>query len=238
MFDRLKRTWFVWLLAAVVIAAVVPGVIDSAARRQPPPSAQPAVAPRFVVRDPSGTAIGWLNIKYPRTIRENEEGVLEAEYTTGDVQWQAGAAGDPYGYGGVQPPSGMKVELSGADLTLTPAPIHVFDVQRIAATGVERVKWIVSPKDEGDHVLLVRFNVSPATFRAIPVSANGEAQGSDPQILLPVKVFTIYGVPKATVLIAKGGVGLASFLLTLPAAFVLFERFFKKKPKARRKKAA
>jgi hypothetical protein len=238
MFERLKRTWFVWLLAAVVIAAVLPGVIDSAARRQPPPSAQPAVAPRFVVRDPSGTAIGWLNIKYPRTIRENEEGVLEAEYTTGDVQWQAGAASDPYGYGGVQPPSGMKVELSGADLTLTPAPIHVFDVERIAATGVERVKWIVSPKDEGDHVLLVRFNVSPATFRAIPVSANGEAQGSDPQILLPVKVFTIYGVPKATVLIAKGGAGLASFLLTLPAAFVLFERFFKKKPKARRKKAA
>jgi hypothetical protein len=131
----------------------------------------------------------------------------------------------------------MKVELSGADLALTPSPSHEFDVQRIAATGVERVKWIVSPKDEGDHVLLVRFNVSPATFKAIPISANGQAQGSDPQILLPVKVFTIYGVPKATVLIAKGGVGLLSFLLTLPAAFVLFERFFKKKPKPRRKRA-
>jgi hypothetical protein len=103
----------------------------------------------------------------------------------------------------------MKVELSGADLALTPAPTHEFDVQRIAATGVERVKWIVSPKGEGDHVLLVRFNVSPATFKAIPISANGQAQGTDPQILLPVKVFTIYGVPKATVLIAKGGVGLA-----------------------------
>ena len=237
----LKRTWFVWLGLAVIVAVVAPRLIDTgAARSSPPPSAEPAVAPRFVVRDPSGTAIGWLNIKYPRTIRENEEGVLEAEYTTGDVQWKAGATGgDAYGYGGVQPPAGMKVELSGADLTLTPAPIHVFDVQRIAATGVERVKWIVSPKDEGDHVLLVRFNVSPATFRAIPVSANGEAQGSDPQILLPVKVFTIYGVPKATVLIAKGGVGLASFLLTLPAAFVLFDRVFrKKKAKPRRRKAA
>ena len=51
-------------------------------------------------------------------------------------------------------------------------------------------------------------------------------------------MFTIYGVPKATVLIAKGGVGLVSFLLTLPAAFMLFERVFRKTPKARRKKAA
>ena len=241
MFERLKRTWFVWLLAAVVVAVALPGLIDATARRAPPPAAELAAAPRFVVRDPSGTTIGWLNIKYPRTIRENEEGVLEAEYTTGDTPWKIGGAkegsGDDHGYGSVQPPAGMKVELSGADLVLTPAPSHEFDVGRIAATGVERVKWIVSPKTEGDHVLLVRFNVSPATFKAIPISANGEAQGVDPQILLPVKVFTIYGVPKATVLIAKGGTGLLSFLLTLPAAFVLFERVFKKKPKPRRKKA-
>ncbi|WP_165185533.1 hypothetical protein [Caulobacter soli] len=243
MFERLKRLWFVWLGLAIASAVVLPRLIDAkATSAAPPPTAEPAIAPRFVVQDPNGTAIGWLNIKYPRTIRENEEGVLEAEYTTGDAHWKTGSAddgtGDGYGYASVQPPAGMKVELSGADLALTPAPSHEFDVQRIAATGVERVKWIVSPKDEGDHVLLVRFNVSPATFKAIPISANGEAQGSDPQILLPVKVFTIYGVPKATVLIAKGGVGLLSFLLTLPAAFVLFERVFRKKPKARRKKAA
>jgi hypothetical protein len=244
MFERLKRTWFVWLAMAVVVAIIASRLIDARTAGRAPPPATPAAASRFVVRDPSGAAIGWLNIKYPRTIRENEEGVLEAEYTTGDTHWQTGqakATGDAYdyGYGGVQPPAGMKVELSGADLALTPAPTHEFDVQRIAATGVERVKWIVSPKTEGDHVLLVRFNVSPATFKAIPISANGQAQGSDPQILLPVKVFTIYGVPKATVLIAKGGAGLASFLLTLPAAFVLFERFFRKKPKAksRRKRA-
>lgn len=236
MSQWLKRTWFVWLALAVACALVAPRAIDAVAARRPLPAAPgPAVAPRFVVRDPSGAAIGWLNIKYPRTIRENEEGVLEAEYTTGGVSWKTG---DAYGYGDVQPPAGLKVELSGADLALTPAPTHQFDVQRIAATGVERVKWIVSPKTEGDHVLLVRFNVSPATFKAVPVSANGEAQGSDPQILLPVTVFTIYGVPKATVLIAKGGAGLASFLLTLPAVFVLFERMFRKKPKPRRKKAA
>ncbi|KQY95438.1 hypothetical protein ASD21_08845 [Caulobacter sp. Root1455] len=243
MFERLKRTWFVWLALALVCAVVLPRLIDArAAPASHRPATQVAAASRFVVRDPNGTAIGWLNIKYPRTIRENEEGVLEAEYTTGDTHWtgaaqegvKAGAEDEyDYGYGDVQPPAGMKVELSGADLALTPAPTHEFDVQRIAATGVERVKWIVSPKAEGDHVLLVRFNVTPATFKAIPISANGQAQGSDPQILLPVKVFTIYGVPKATVLIAKGGVGLASFLLTLPAAFVLFERFTKKKPKAK-----
>jgi hypothetical protein len=238
MFERLKRTWFIWLTMAAVFAVVLPRLIDARTGPQPPPPAAPAAASRFLVHDPSGATIGWLNIKYPRTIRENEEGVLEAEYTTGDTHWKTGPAGDDYGYGSVQPPAGMKVELSGADLALTPSPTHEFDVQRIAATGVERVKWIVSPKDEGDHVLLVRFNVSPATFKAIPISANGQAQGSDPQVLLPVKVFTIYGVPKATVLIAKGGVGLLSFLLTLPAAFVLFERFFKKKPKPRRKKAA
>ena len=244
MFERLKRTWFIWLAMAAVFAVVLPRLIDARVGPQPPPPAAPAAASRFVVHDPNGATIGWLNIKYPRTIRENEEGVLEAEYTTGDTHWKIGQAkegaanGYDYGYGGVQPPAGMKVELSGADLTLTPAPTHDFDVQRIAATGVERVKWIVSPKTEGDHVLLVRFNVTPATFKAIPISANGQAQGSDPQILLPVKVFTIYGVPKATVLIAKGGAGLASFLLTLPAAFVLFERFFRKKPKPRRKKAA
>jgi hypothetical protein len=242
MFERLKRTWFIWLAMAAVFAVVLPRVIDARAALEPPPPATPAAASRFVVRDPSGTAIGWLNIKYPRTIRENEEGVLEAEYTTGDTRWKTGQAkGRPAtttATAAVQPPAGMKVELSGADLALTPAPTHDFDVQRIAATGVERVKWIVSPKAEGDHVLLVRFNVSPATFKAIPISANGEAQGLDPQILLPVKVFTIYGVPKATVLIAKGGVGLASFLLTLPAAFVLFERVFRKKakPKPRRKR--
>ena len=240
MIERLKRTWFVWLAMAAVFAVVLPRLIDARAAPQPPPPATRAVASRFVVHDPNGAAIGWLNIKYPRTIRENEEGVLEAEYTTGDTHWKSGQAekaGDDYAYGAVQPPAGMKVELSGADLALTPYPIHEIDVQRIAATGVERVKWIVSPKTEGDHVLLVRFNVRPATFKAVPISANGQALGGDPQILLPVKVFTIYGVPKATVLIAKGGVGLASFLLTLPAAFVLFERAFKKKPKARRKKA-
>ena len=244
MFERVKRTWYVWLGLAVACALVLPRLIDARTTpAAPPPTAQVAAASRFVVHDPGGKAIGWLNIKYPRTIRENEEGVLEAEYTTGDTHWTGAATdgaggGYDYGYRTVQPPAGMKVELSGADLALTPAPSHEFDVQRIAATGVERVKWIVSPKAEGDHVLLVRFNVSPATFRAIPISANGQPLGADSQILLPVKVFTIYGVPKATVLIAKGGVGLLSFLLTLPAAFVLFERVFGKKPKARRKKVA
>jgi len=246
MFERLKRTWFVWLLLALVCAVFLPRLIDARTTSAAPPSAQVLAASRFVVHDPGGATIGWLNIKYPRTIRENEEGVLEAEYTTGDTHWTGaakGGSGDIYdkaydhAYGYVQPPAGMKVELSGADLAITPAPTHEFDVQRIAATGVERVKWIVSPKAEGDHVLLVRFNVSPATFKAIPISANGQPQGADPQILLPVKVFTIYGVPKATVLIAKGGVGLVSFLLTLPAAFVLFERCFGKTPKTRRKKA-
>ena len=238
----LKRTWFVWLLLAVACAFVLPRLIDAkAAPAPPPPMAEAASASRFAVRDPNGATIGWLSIKYPRTIRENEEGVLEAEYTTGDTPWKtdpsAAKSDDAYGYGSVQPPAGMSVEFSGADLTLTPAPIHAFDVARIAATGVERVKWIVSPKGEGDHVLLARFKVTPATFKAVPVAANGQDQGSDPQILLPVKVFTIYGVPQATVLIAKGGVGLLSFLLTLPAACVLFDRVFPKKPKARRKRA-
>ncbi len=249
MLQRLKRTWFVWLALAVACALLLPRLIDARTRPAAPPTAQVAAASRFVVQDPDGKAIGWLNLKYPRTIRENEEGVLEAEYTTGDTHWTHAAKGGPGdlydqayddAYGAVQPPEGMKVELSGADLAITPAATHAFDVQRIAATGVERVKWIVSPKAEGDHVLLVRFNVSPATFRAIPISANGQPLGADSQILLPVKVFTIYGVPKATVLIAKGGAGLLSFLLTLPAAFVLFERVFGKKPKAkpRRKKVA
>lgn len=234
MSQWLKRTWFVWLGLAAACAVLLPRAIDAGATWSQPP-ATAVVAPRFVVRDPAGTAIGWLNITYPRTIRENEEGVLEAEYTTGGVSWKTG---DAYGYGDVQPPVGLKVELSGADLTLTPGSSHAFDVQRIAATGVERVKWIITPKTEGDHMLLVRFNVSPATFKAVPVSANGQAQGGDPQVLLPVKVFTIYGVPKATVLVAKGAAGLASFLLTLPAAFVLFERVFRKTPKPRKKRAA
>jgi len=236
----LKRTWFVWLLLAAACAVVLPRLIDAkAAPAPPPPMAAVAEPSRFAVRDPNGATIGWLSIKYPRTIRENEEGVLEAEYTTGDTPWKVGAAtakpGDAPGYRYVQPPAGMSVEFSGADLTLTPAPTHAFDVARIAATGVERVKWIVSPKGEGDHVLLARFKVSPATYKAVPVAANGQDQGSDPQILLPVKVFTIYGVPEATVVAAKSGVGLLSFLLSMPAAFVLFDRVFPKKPKARRK---
>ena len=237
----LKRTWFIWLLLAAICALVLPRLIDAkAASAPPPPMAEAASQSRFAVRDPDGATIGWLSIKYPRTIRENEEGVLEAEYTTGDMPWKVGSSAGPddmQGYGSVQPPAGMSVEFSGADLTLTPAPTHAFDVARIAATGVERVKWIVSPKGEGDHVLLARFKVSPATFKAVPVSANGQDQGSDPQILLPVKVFTIYGVPQATVVVAKGGVGLLSFLLSMPAAFVLFDRVFPKKPKARRKGA-
>ena len=242
MVEWLKRTWFVWLLLAAACAVVLPRLIDSKTAPAPPaPTAPVAQAARFVVRDPDGAAIGWLSIKYPRTIRENEEGVLEAEYTTGDTPWKtdpsATSPADPYGYGPVRPPAGMSVEFSGADLTLTPSPTHAFDVARIAATGVERVKWIVSPKGEGDHVLLARFKVSPATYKAVPVAANGQDQGSDPQILLPVKVFTIYGVSQATVLMAKGGVGLLSFLLTLPAALVLFERVFRKTPKARRKRA-
>lgn len=237
MLPWLKRTWFVWLSLAVVCALVLPRLIDDRAAPARPPSMAEAAAPsRFVVRDPAGAAIGWLNIKYPRTIRENQEGVLEAEYTTDGVSWKGSEDAD--GYGAVQPPAGMSVEFSGADLALTPTPSHAFDVARIAATGSERVQWIVSPKGEGDHVLLARFKVDPATFKAVPVSANGEDLGGDPQIQLPVKVFTIYGVPKATVLIAKGGVGLVSFLLTLPAAFVLFEKVFKKKPKPRTRKRA
>lgn len=237
MLERLKRSWFIWLLLAGACAVVLPRLIDARAAAPSAPMASLAQAPRFVVRDPDGTVIGWLNIKYPRTIRENEDGVLEAEYTTGEAAWETGSAKPGEGYGSVRPPSAMKVELSGANLALTPGPAHEFDVQRIAASGVERAKWIVSPKAEGDHMLLVRFKVTPATYATVPVSANGEALGTDPQVLLPVKVFTIYGVPKTAVLVAKGGVGLLSFLLTLPAAFVLFDRLFRKKPKPRRKRA-
>jgi hypothetical protein len=247
MIERLKRVWFLLLAAAVVSAVGLPRLIDRAAappREDAAPAPTVATAPRLVVRDPDGQAIGWLRIRYPQTIRENQEGILEAEYTTGDTQWEAGdtqwKAGDGpdggAGYRSVRPPTGMKVELSGADLALAPSPIHDFDVARIAATGSERVKWIVSPKKEGDHMLLVRFAVSPATFKAVPISANGEALGDDPQLLLPVKVVTIYGVPKAAVLIAKSGVGLLSFLLTLPAALLLFDKLFRQKRKVARRR--
>lgn len=238
MLERVKRFWLPLLAAAIACVVVLPRLIDRAAApptAAPPPAPAVADAPRLAVRDPSGATIGWLNIRYPRTIRENEEGVLEAEYTTGDTRWASGSTSGS-GYGSVRPPAGMKVELSGADLVLVPSPSHQFDVARIAATGREQVKWIVSPKKEGDHVLLVRFKVSPATFKAVPVSANGQALGDDPQILLPVTVFTIYGVPKTMVLIAKSGVGLLSFLLTLPAALLLFEKLFRKKRKVVRRR--
>jgi hypothetical protein len=140
MLERVKRFWLPLLAAAIACVVVLPRLIDRAAA---PPMAV-TDAPRLAVRDPSGATIGWLNIRYPRTIRENEEGVLEAEYTTGSVQWAGGST--PGGaYGAVRPPAGMKVELSGADLVLAPSPNHQFDVARIAATGRERVKWIVSP---------------------------------------------------------------------------------------------
>ena len=119
MFERLKRTWFVWLAMAAVFVVVLPRLIDARATRSeapPAPSSAVAAASRFVVHDPNGATIGWLNIKYPRTIRENEEGVLEAEYTTGDTHWTGaakGGAADPYrydkAYGTVRPPAGMKV---------------------------------------------------------------------------------------------------------------------------------
>ena len=207
-----RRRWLPLGLAGLAGLVIAFTLVDRLFLRPPPDGADlgPASFAALGVRSPYGAAVGTLDVEYPRSLRENEDGSILVRYRAAEGWRERFAAA---------PDLRLEVSIDAARLDIAPAPArHAFDNARIAAAGRDSRRWILSPKAEGDYTLLVRLSAQPAGFTTHHVAANGALLGEEEEVGLPVAVSTRYLVPQLAVDLAKGGVALLSFLLTLPAA--------------------
>jgi hypothetical protein len=93
-------------------------------------------------------------------------------------------------------------------------------------TGEDSHAWTVSPKQEGDYRLLVKFSVEPESFTALPVAVNGVDVSANGETSLPVRVNTRYDVPQSWIDVMKTLGYVFSFLLTLPLLKSFVERYW------------
>lgn len=225
MLDRLGRLGGVFRipLALVGIAGIVSALafLPLLLSR---PSARPERADltAFAVADARGAQIGSLHVTYDRTLAENEDGTLAVEYRA--------AADRPAWRAGFAAASDLRLDASvdAARLTIVPAPARYrFSNARIVRTGRDRRVWTFAPQAEGTYRLLLRLAAEPEGFSVRRISVNDALVGPGQQqdIPLEVRVTTRYFVSQAVVDAAKLGVGFLSFLLTLPAAAMLLQRF-------------
>jgi hypothetical protein len=176
----------------------------------------PEAATVFAVLNPRGARIGALDVQYPARLRENQDGAILVRYSA-DEAWRErfAAASDLR----------LEVAVHGGRLEVGPAPTaYAFDNRRIAATGADARRWIVSPEAEGDYTLLVRLAAAPAGFAVRRLTANGEIR-EGAEAALPVAVETRHGLPQVAIDSAQLAVGLISFLLTLPAAAIALRQW-------------
>lgn len=167
------------------------------------------------VHTPDGQTIGWLQISYSESIRQNEEAQVDVKYV-----------GDKGKWGRVKDIGSMSVLIQAANLGLFPEPFEYrFNLARIVQMGEDSHSWTVSPKQEGDYRLLVKFNVEPESFTAVPVEVNGLQVTTDGQTSLPVRVNTRYNVPQSWIDVTKAIGYVISFLLTLPLLKTFVERY-------------
>ena len=230
--DRISRIggWWNWALALAGLGGLYAALLLLENAFAPAPPARAAGA-AFHVANPAGKRIGTLAIDYPRRLRENQDSEIRVRYEA-EAAWRdqfaaaAGRAAAP------RPTLKLSVHLAATRLVLEPPPpSYDFDNARILAGGDGR-SWILSPRQEGDYVLLARLHVEPAGFRAIPVAANRQDLGRAGTVSLPVTVVTRYSVPQVAVDLGKAAASLLAFLLTLPFAASLVKRWLGAPPPA------
>jgi hypothetical protein len=215
---RIRLGAVLLFLAGIAGFLTVPFFLERAAPPPPPEAnlAGPSEVRPIQVRTPDGQIIGWLQISYPESIRQNEEQQLDVKYI-----------GDKGKWGRVKDIASMSVLIQAANLGLFPEPFEYrFNLARIVQTGEDSHVWTVSPKQEGDYRLLVKFNVEPETFTVLPVAVNGVDVSTNGETSLPVRVNTRYDVPQAWIDVLKALGYVLSFILTLPLLKTFVERYW------------
>jgi len=205
-------------IAGIVAALVLVPLLLTRA----PAGPERAALTAFAVTNPAGARIGTLRIDYDRALAENEDGTIALEYRAAAdrPEWRRGFAGA----------SQLRLEafVDAARLTIVPAPArHLFSNARIVRTGADRRVWTFAPQAEGTYRLLVRLAAEPEGFSVGRVAVNDALldPGRQQEIPLEVRVTTRYLVSQAWVDAARLATGFLSFLLTLPAAAILLQRF-------------
>jgi hypothetical protein len=168
----------------------------------------------FRVEQPDGSPIGWLSIKYSRKMRDDEDAPFEVSYV-GDRNFWSNAHSAL---------NALTVSVRAANLSLQAEPYsYEFDLGRIRQRGFDNHIWTVTSQKHGDYSIVVNLQVVPDYFRTIAVAINNEqSQQQTGDISLRVSVYTMYYVSELVANMCRGTVAFISFLLTLPAATIVW----------------
>ncbi|MFI0843963.1 hypothetical protein [Mesorhizobium sp. IMUNJ 23232] len=167
--------------------------------------------------------IGWLNVRFPETMRINQDAPLIAEYVANFRAWNRNQR-EVREYK-------IAVELEAPNLEINPTPlVHKYNIERLLDYGREEKIWTVEPKREGEFTLVVRFFATGgASIRPMRIHVNDTTTVNNNQVALGVKVNTIYHVPQWVVNVIKAaGVAFSAFL-TLPFVKVLLETWIQRR---------
>jgi hypothetical protein len=171
---------------------------------------------------------GWLDVEYPRTMRENQDAPINVIYRINGINgtWDP-PANIEFSKGQESTFKTLKLQLSlmASHFSVAPEPLEYrFDVNRIIERGNDNHIWTIAPKGEGEYTLVFSLVVEPRDFRGIRLGINGEKiDDGVREVSLPVTVYTKYSVPSFVVELWKGAGAVLSFLLVLPAAKMVFD---------------
>ncbi len=162
----------------------------------------------------SSTAIARLQrsrsvqIQYPRTMRSDESGVVQLKYA---LIIDSTGVPDPK----TLPSRKKSVTLSGANFAVKPE-----ETRPLAWHGHDTatIVWSVLPAHPGSHNLVIDasslYEGEAVHVSVLDMRGNQLRQLAAENVVLPVDVFTEWGVSEPTARIGKGALGLLTFVLT------------------------
>jgi hypothetical protein len=163
----------------------------------------------FRVHDNGMLTLGWVNVKYHRYMRTNEDAPLEVEYISDARNWN--------GWANEARPN-IKIVVSSAHIQLSPETHeYIFKRDVITNNGRDNYIWLMLPILEGDYTVLLTVSLLDGIgLNVTPISVNGVESQSGSMLPLPVTVYTRYFMSQAAINVVYNIGYVLSFLLTLP----------------------
>jgi hypothetical protein len=171
--------------------------------------------------------VGWLKLGYPRIMKTNETAFVELAYTMAGVTTEFPDGRNQQVWSGLGHElyntleGSISVSVESSAFEIAPRS----EVSRGPGSPLPvEATWIVTPKGEGNHFLLINIRQDLGTDLAVlkerptqvEVKINGETVAKDQRGVyrLPITVVTIYGVSQRAIGLAGLVIGLIGFLAT------------------------
>jgi hypothetical protein len=168
-----------------------------------------------------GTVDGQFSINYPAEIRENSSGTVQIRFTVlqdSRPNWVFAKM--------LVESTPLPIILASTAISVEPSEPQAFD-----SNHPDLLKWTLTPKFEGQHLLSVRFSDvlrahRPFVTKTVMINGATSSLDSSSTLVLPVSVYTSLGITRAAFDITRYLFAVIGFVLTVPFLQNVYKRCF------------